>query len=504
MKSLKPLTICLICIYVITLIPLFVLGYYNWPSADDFSMALQPHQTFVATGSVLATVQAAFEKTIYLYNNWIGYFFSSLLTTLSPSIFNERLSVLTPYIIISVLTLGTFVFFHGLLVTFAGSSREHANIVSVLTLLLIIQSMKGSSRVESFYWYSGAINYMFMYGLALLYLGLMLGFVFGGKKSYLRLFFISLLAFLLGGCNYMTALSLAIISALILVLPILLKFGIVRLDDKEKETRAKLLMIPAVLNLAGLVVSAVAPGNAIRSSANSGMGPVTAIITSLTSTITVCFGELFRWEVVAVLVIIAVLTWNLAPSFKVRFSYPVIFVIFAYGMVSANMTPPYFATGNIGAERIYSLIWAQFITFSVLTTIYISAWLRQKRLATSKDSASSNAGVLISRMSAMILAGTIALTAIFSFASMIKDHHYFSASSAAYDIIKGKALIYLDENIDRLKVLQDDSQKDVVLDRHTERPELLFHEDIYPDSNEWINTVVAKYYNKNTVAQRDD
>ena len=49
--SFKTLSNVLICIYVLSLIPMLILGFYNFPSADDFSMALQPHQDFVRTGN---------------------------------------------------------------------------------------------------------------------------------------------------------------------------------------------------------------------------------------------------------------------------------------------------------------------------------------------------------------------------------------------------------------------------------------------------------------------
>ncbi len=110
----KNLCVILTFLYVLSIIPMLVIGIYNWPSVDDFSMALQPHQTFVQTGNFFATVWSAFTKTIYIYNNWVGYFFSSFLTCLSPSIFGERWSALNAAIVIGMLTYGVMYFFDAL------------------------------------------------------------------------------------------------------------------------------------------------------------------------------------------------------------------------------------------------------------------------------------------------------------------------------------------------------------------------------------------------------
>ena len=63
----------------------------------------------------------------------------------------------------------------------------------------------------------------------------------------------------------------------------------------------------------------------------------------------------------------------------------------------------------------------------------------------------------------------------------------------------GDAKQYLTEKEKRLEVFEDDSVKDVVFEPHTVRPELLFQNDMYEDATLWENTIVATYYNKNSV-----
>ena len=65
--SFKTLSIVLTCIYALSLVPMLVLGFCNFPSADDFSMALQPHQDFVRTGNFFVALVSAIKKAHWIF-----------------------------------------------------------------------------------------------------------------------------------------------------------------------------------------------------------------------------------------------------------------------------------------------------------------------------------------------------------------------------------------------------------------------------------------------------
>ena len=75
------------------------MGLYDFPSADDFSMAREPHLYFAATGNFFGTIVEAFKKAIWIYYNYEGYYFSALLTCLCPAVFGEQFYFLVPFII---------------------------------------------------------------------------------------------------------------------------------------------------------------------------------------------------------------------------------------------------------------------------------------------------------------------------------------------------------------------------------------------------------------------
>ena len=107
----KRLSMVVALLYLLSIVPMLVIGFYDWPSVDDFSMPMQVHQTFVSTGSILATLGSVFTKTVYIYNNWVGYFFSDFMTCLCPSVFGEKCYFLTVFVVLTALTLCVLYFF---------------------------------------------------------------------------------------------------------------------------------------------------------------------------------------------------------------------------------------------------------------------------------------------------------------------------------------------------------------------------------------------------------
>jgi ABC-type spermidine/putrescine transport system permease subunit II len=73
--SKRHLSIFFTAVFVLMLIPMLVIGFYDFPSADDFSMALETHQKFVETGSVFKAVLASLQKAWLVYSQYEGYFF---------------------------------------------------------------------------------------------------------------------------------------------------------------------------------------------------------------------------------------------------------------------------------------------------------------------------------------------------------------------------------------------------------------------------------------------
>ena len=296
----------------------------------------------------------------------------------------------------------------------------------------------------------------------------------------------------------MTALELAIISALTLMILILGRVSFIRFDtlDAEQKKSLSLLWIPACLNLLGFIVSCLAPGNRARGAQVEGFGAVKSILISIYDVLNICINQYSRWEMIVILLILAIIFWKLSENIEHRFEHPFIFWLFALGMSASNIVPPLFATGNIEAGRIMSIFWAEYVVMSVLTVFYFTAWVRQS-LNTHKEK-----GLTLSVNSSSVVFALVFVLAFGSILCVKADPYYYSATSAITDIVSKDAARYKKENLERLAVLEDESVADAALSEYSAKPKMLFFSDVEEDKDFWINQVVARYYHKNSVVLR--
>lgn len=499
----KYLSIILTVIYVLSIVPMLVLGFYDFPSADDFSMALQTHQAFVETGSVFSAVIASLQKAWLVYSQYEGYFFSIILTNVCPSAFSESLYFLTPFIILGMLTFGVLYFFDALFVRVWKLDKDLTNSVAMITLMLMIQSVpKNGPRVEAFYWYSGAINYTFTFGMAFFWIGLLMRSVYDGdlKARKRKLIWASFWGFWMGGANYLTALGLAIISVLIIFICVMVKKGIFRQDIKWDK-----IWIPTVFNLVGFACSCFTPGNLVRSAETEHISAVKSVLLSLYSTFDMMTNDMARWELWVALILLIPIFWTMAGEVKVRFQHPFMFVLFSFLLVSSNMTPPFFAVGNIEAGRLKALAWMEYVFLLVLTLFYLTVWFKQyyedknKAVCEKVNEAGRKNTMTISVTSSFAIGVCIGFLIIGSGLSVVPEHDYYSGTSALFAIADGSAATYRKETQERLAILRDESIRDAELAEYSVHPEMLFYWDVTPDKNEWVNQATATYYNKDSV-----
>ena len=491
------------CLYCLSLLPMLALSVYDFPSADDFSMALQPHLYFMETGNVFGTVIESLKKSWIVYSQYEGYFFSIILTCICPGVFGESWYYLTPFIILGMLTFGVLYFFDALFVRMWKLDRNFSITAAMVTLILMVQCLpEGVIRAEAFYWYSGAINYTFTFGMAFFWIGLLIRSVYeeDEKKRKRKLMWASFWGFFMGGANYMTALELAIISVLILFILLMVKKGVFGFADGEDKKKGFMrLSAPALTNLIGFACSCLTPGNLVRSAETGHIGPVKSILLSIHSTFDMMFNDMARWEFIIALILLVPVFWEMAGGLRHRLSHPFMFSLFAFLLVSSNVVPPFFAVANIGAGRLRALAFMEFALMMVLVVFYLTAWARQQLTGGSLRSAGSSGSTKLGINSSMMVAACIAFLFFGSAIMTFPNMKYYCATSALSDILDGSAAAYKAENTERLKILKDDSVRDAVLLEYSVHPELLFYEDVTPDVNEWINGATARYYYKDSV-----
>lgn len=519
--DLRRLSYLLIVIYALSLIPVLVIGKYDYPSADDFSMGLGTRLVYEATGSLLALAGKILSETVRYYRTWIGYFTSCLFTTVSPATFGEAWYALTPAVILLALHVGVAVFFYALMEKALGMNRYARRCMTVLALFLMVQRMpEGSLRAEAFYWYSGAGNYTLTFSAGLLYLAFYVLSVCGGRSKNRSLFLVlaCIMGFLAGGGNYLSALSFAVVSVFFAVYLVKRKIG---------------RLLPAAFYLCGFAVSCLSPGNRIRGGEAEGYGALKSILLSLYYTLSYPLSQWMNWAVLLILALAGVIFWmgfaeiefsganakaggaaasekagetvrgaaapekagNGAQAVQLGFTAPFPAAVLAYGIVSCVVTPALYAQGNMDAGRIQSTFWLHAVLVLLLLEWYLVGGLYRRF---SKEQNASAASCLRNGAGGFVRA-ILLFFIVFSLLAVKGNPDFYTGTSAVSELLDGSAAQYGRENEERLRILKNPREQDAVLPRYTVQPNLLYFEDVSEDPDDWINQKMSEYYGKNSI-----
>ena len=101
--------IILIC-FILSVIPLYVIGMYAHPSVDDYYYGTETVQVWNETYSIASVVKCSFDEMINTYNIWQGNFSAIFLMRLQPGIFGEQYYFIAPLILLSAY-MGFSIFF---------------------------------------------------------------------------------------------------------------------------------------------------------------------------------------------------------------------------------------------------------------------------------------------------------------------------------------------------------------------------------------------------------
>jgi len=83
----RKLYIGMMIFLIVSLLPIMVLAFYNYPCADDFSASDTAYWVWNSTDSMLEVLEAAWENVVYNYHKWSGVYASVFWTSLQPGLF---------------------------------------------------------------------------------------------------------------------------------------------------------------------------------------------------------------------------------------------------------------------------------------------------------------------------------------------------------------------------------------------------------------------------------
>lgn len=485
-KDIKLINVVCMAVAILVTLPLLILGHYDYPSADDWSLGKLTSQAVERGDGIVGVLKQAVNSVLLWREKGEPRFSAAFLGTLQPGIWGEHLYRITPWLMIGSLFLSEILLCSYLLKDEDGKNKEM--ILPVIIPSLLIQILCVPYPVETFYWYVGGINYTFAFGLSLVLLYLFLRLKDGNMKKGKTIIFMvfgGMLAFIVGGNNYSASLSSACLFAAVSFL----------LACRDRKALFRTMPI-TILTIIGLILCLVAPGNKIRLDNEFGgttTGAVHAVLMSLWRTGT----NIYSWttlKIVIMIILIAPFLWKAVKRVGYCFRYPVIFTLFTFGIYASQIVATMYVDGSTGGRRMADILYYGYHVWVLLNEGYWIGWMQKRGwaerfvpLVTAKKWIAKKMALWF-LMVGIVLAGIIGVTELKT----------LSTYRACVWLVKGYAKDYAQAWEERLEVLRDDSIKEVYFDPLPGYEELVFYADLQYGEH-WINNACAEYYDKDYV-----
>ena len=453
------------------LIPMFIVARYDMPADDDFGYGARSHIAYVSGRGAAGILSEALENTKDIYNSWQGSFTATFLMALQPGIFGPGYYKITVYLLVLSFIAAVVYVFRRLLCDVFGIDKWAARFTGVLVSVFCIELVPYPN--QSFYWFNGAVYYTFFYSLMLVLFGLTISYV--KRPAAWRVVLMSVLAFLIGGANYVTAL-ITVISGILAVIFLAI----------ARNRGWKALIIPTAVALATMIISMVAPGNAVRQS---------ELPNHPDALRTIKLAFIWGWSFIkkwtnlpwlGLMTISVPFMWHLAGTSSRRVKYPYIATVLSFCLFCAMFAPHLYASGAPGPERIEDIYFFSFIILSVINVYLWCGFLRRDRAE------AGGWNPVIALASAAVAAGLVLYPAY-------RGQINLTSALAAGELRSGEAETYYNKHMERYAVIENSTEEDLVLDPIEEMPFLLFAGELTTDPEYYMNVDAATYFQKNSI-----
>lgn len=488
----KMILINIVCVLALAVIlwPLLVISKYNYPSADDWSYGVNAYRAIQNHEGVFQFLKTVYETV--RNDTWEARFANVALASLQPGIFGEHC-----YAIVAYLMIGSIIFSEIYLAAQCLGKNNRKLIIPVSVPVIILQLLYCPCPEESFYWYTGAVNYTFVYSMSLVLIALFLKLSETMKtgKRLLLTFLAMLLAILVGGDNFATS-----VSTMCLLLCLQILFLIYRKDAFRRTWVITLLETLSVLKCAtSPLTTARINGNFGGSVANT---PIMAILLSFERT----FLNIISWtnlKTLLVLLLILPFLWKAVRKMQYTFRLPGLFTALSFGVYASQATATIYVDGTMGGGRQGAILWYFYVLWMAANVMYWCGWIAKrdtiKAQPEDKPDQTAKRGK-IDRLAQKYLLRYCTVAGILLAAAVLFGNVQSTTSYRAYRMWRnGWAQAYGAGWEERLKVLKDDSVKNPVF-TPLNYVELLMYTDLQPEGGyTWVNGACAEYYGKESV-----
>lgn len=490
----KWITIICALVFLAGLVPVLYLTGYVHATGDDFGYGTLTHAAWLDTHSLLEVFRAALQTIENYYRGWQGTWFSVFLFTLQPEVFSPDAYWIVPVLMIGLTIVGVSIAGYYFLVRKAGFSRMGFLALDFLMLFVLIQFVP--STKSAIFWYNGAAHYVVPFFLAMVAIAVSGLYMDTGRKRFLVLSFVCMVC--LGGASYLAALLAPIV--------IVFLWGVYG----RKNRRSLWLLVPIAAEMAGLVISLLAPGNKVRGGEDLGVSVGRAASTIMESFrqggLTIV--EYLREKPIMFLLMIptAVIIWmELEKQRKSgenrTWRLPGLFIAAMFCIYCAMFAPGLYA-GTELSGGVPNTIFQVFVLTMIASLVYLLGWIHV-RLSRFMDVDGKEKSAMVRKKLriAAVAVGVLAFMGIlFLCRSTVRETTFFICTKY---ILSGQADDYKAQMEERQAILLDDSIRDAQLPAMNSEQGPFMHMEVLKDPNGWTNTVVRDFYRKDSVVEID-
>jgi len=465
---------------VFTVVPLYIIALFNYPTSDDFAYADSLYRNIHKGAGISTMIRDAFSEALSFYHGWQGRYFDDLVSAFGIGVAVPKYYFIGTYVVLTGFVCAELLLIYRILHHICGWDKKVVWSISAFVLMMQIWYVPYAS--EAFYWYVGATGYTGTYML-MLFLFAALTYYYGvkvKKKKIVPGIAAMLLAVMIGGSNYATGL----VTLEILVLA----FVIGKLTGK----RCLFLFCITMEYTCAFLLNALSPGNANRMHNVEGMSPLHSILESLHRAGIFCT-EWFHLPILIMILFVTAISLGSLSVMKFRFRLPGLMTLCSFGLYASVLTPPLFADGTWGPGRLINILYYLYIIFSISNVLYWAGWLvhRSKKAREMVQRTDLENRVSIP----MLLAALVCILISVKWMGL----QSVNPASAALSLLHGEAQEYRTENEERWAVYTDSKKADAVVPAFSARPYVLYHDDITADPTDWRNTCTASFFGKKSV-----
>ncbi len=481
----KMLAVVFLAFYIISCLPVIYIGLFNYATGDDLLYGSVVKRAIADHKSLIETLRLVWEDFVNEYYTFQGTWSSQLLWRFEPSIWGEKLYIITIFIAIGSLSFGTMYFLYTILVKNMGYSKAVFVAASSLLLFFSVQYMPFPRG--GLYWYTGMTHYTMPYGLALIAIASSINFLKTGKKRYMVI--IALILFYLGGSGYPSV----TVGGIGVAYFMLIGFFI---SESEVKSRAKYFIIPLLIEAVGFIISAIAPGNHVRGGEDYGFSMTRVGLVFYRSIVKGIIG-LFKYFIEVrplFLLLIIVFTIALFNKTDIKISLKTVLLTAVLGLFLVCMTrsPEVFAGATVEAGfsgGVYDTYYYVSLLYVTIMSFMLGSYIAQNK-DIKLDKAKVYMGIISFALLFCLVAGKYLIGN-----SLFYNCYTFISSGHLHD--------FEEQMQERFALLKDSEGKDVVVPSMNDEQGPIMHMPITEDPDNYTNRVTRLFYGCKSVVAMD-